>query len=155
MRTGSYTKVLPVFSSQTSKFVCVCTTAHTHMLIRAIRYDQTAVYFRIVYRNVHISLYVLLYFKFFVHCMLSRNPYDQGKFLYVNLKKLSHNRLDTLLIPHVSAEAPFSLSTRREAKITAVSRIFFSFITGLIYQHCMLTLYLDFWTLSRSSISDI
>ncbi|XP_058621196.1 synaptonemal complex protein 2-like isoform X3 [Onychostoma macrolepis] len=29
-------------------------------------------------------------------------------------------RLDTLLIPHVSAEAPFSLSAKREAKITAI-----------------------------------
>ncbi len=73
--------------------------------------------------------------------MLSRNPYDQGKFLYVNLKKLSHNRLDTLLIPHVSAEAPFSLSTRREGKITAVSRIFFFLFH---YRFNLPALYADF-----------
>ncbi|XP_073686400.1 synaptonemal complex protein 2-like [Garra rufa] len=42
-------------------------------------------------------------------------------------------RLDSL-IPHVSAEVPFSLSARREAKSTAVSSLF---ITAFIYQHYM------------------
>lgn len=68
--------------------------------------------------------------------MLSNNQCDQGKFLCMNLKKLllSH-RLDSLLIQHASADMPFSLSDRREAKITAVSSLF---VTAFIYQYYML-----------------